>query len=560
MSGTTDPGHPPTAPDPRPPAAGQAPPTTATPGDGIPDGAEQQAPAVEDPAPPGPRTGGTQPSGTRPRDTGTVPSQAGPPPDGTAPETPGPAPNDPLPESPVTAPTAPRAADAGLAPGPEPTPDPAPEAPGPGPAPGHRTAPDPAPNDPPPNDPAPESPVAAHTAPRAAVPATGPTAPRRPTGQALWWWSSGRRPSPDPAPAPRTGSRATTVSVSTSTRRFLLTRMLLLPAVALTVLGLAATSYFTLHDRTEQLRERYAPALVELTHARVSLTLARAEAERRLAANDGEPLPQTDLVGLGERYPSLITEASQSLNNAALTGALHRSQEQEVRVVSGLVVAYDDFINWANSRHHSNTGLRRAGLETAAGLLGDGRGAPDSTAVLDRIRTLEAELRADARELSGWGGPAAGAASAAVLAALFLVFLLVGTLDFVHRRLRVRGVVLTLLATPVLLVLVVLAFGAAGQHTAQAYVGRTVDRLAAIEVERVAGGGIGEEIERETRTGAAIEDEGTRLAAHLRHTHPQERTLMAVLALALGTAGTLACGFTLFHYNRRHLEIHWRTA
>lgn len=73
-------------------------------------------------------------------------------------------------------------------------------------------------------------------------------------------------------------------------------------------------------------------------------------------------------------------------------------------------------------------------------------------------------------------------------------------------------------------------------------------------------GGIGEEIERETRTGAAIEDEGTRLAAHLRHTHPQERTLMAVLALALGTAGTLACGFTLFHYNRRHLEIHWRTA
>ncbi|MFD4829103.1 hypothetical protein ACFWPV_04475 [Streptomyces uncialis] len=522
MSGTTDPGHPPTAPDPRPPAAVQAPPATATPGDGIPDAAEQQAPAAEDPAPPGPRTQGaqppatrtggsrppgtrppgTQPSGTRPRDTGTVPSQADPPPDGTAPETPDPAPDEPAPESPVAAPTAPRAA----------------------------------------------------------VPATGPTAPRRPTGQALWWWSSGRRPSPDPAPAPRAGSRATTVSVSTSTRRFLLTRMLLLPAVALTVLGLAATSYFTLHDRTEQLRERYAPALVELTHARVSLTLARAEAERRLAANDGEPLPQTDLVGLGERYPSLITEASQSLNNAALTGALHRSQEQEVRVVSGLVVAYDDFINWANSRHHSNTGLRRAGLETAAGLLGDGRGAPDSTAVLDRIRTLEAELRADARELSGWGGPAAGAASAAVLAALFLVFLLVGTLDFVHRRLRVRGVVLALLATPVLLVLVVLAFGAAGQHTAQAYVGRTVDRLAAIEVERVAGGGIGEEIERETRTGAAIEDEGTRLAAHLRHTHPQERTLMAVLALALGTAGTLACGFTLFHYNRRHLEIHWRTA
>ncbi|MFI1018901.1 hypothetical protein [Streptomyces sp. NPDC020965] len=365
----------------------------------------------------------------------------------------------------------------------------------------------------------------------------------RAAGRALWRRAAGLT---------RAGERR-------STAQFLLGRMLLLPAVALTVLALAATAYFTLNDRTEQLRDRYAPALVELTHARVSLTLARFEAERRLGTGDRKPLKQTDLVGLGERYPSLLTEASQSLNNVAQTRALRRAQEQEVRVVSGLVVAYDNWINWANS-HHESDGLRRAGLEYAAGLLGDGTGGAGSTAVLDRVEALERELRADVEGLSGWSAPAAGTASAALLVALFFAFTVIGTLDFVRGQLRVRSPLLTVYAVPVLLVLVVLGFGVAGQHRAQRHVGETADRLGVISVvPRGAGTGIGEEIRNEIATDDAIEAEAEALAADLSRAHPRAWTPAAVLALALGTAGALACGLTLFHYDRRHLAIHWRT-
>lgn len=373
-------------------------------------------------------------------------------------------------------------------------------------------------------------------------PRLGRRATWRAAGRALWRWSSGRTP---------TGERR-------STAQFLLGRMLLLPAVALSVLILAATAYFNLHGHTEQLRDRYAPALVELTHARISLTLAQYEAERRLGASDGEPLPQTDLVGLGERYPSLLTEASQSLNNAAQTRALHKAQKQEVRVVSGLVVAYDDWINWANS-HHGSDALRRAGMEYAAGLLGSDTGPADSTAVLDRIRALEKELRADADSLSGWGALPAVTASAALLAALVFAFTVVGTLDFVRGQLRIRSPLLTVYAAPVLLVLVVLAIGIAGQHRAQQHVRHTADRLGEISVPRDPGAGIKDEIRGETETDATIEEEDERLTANLRRTHPGEWALAARLALGLGTAGAVACGFTLFHYDRRHLAIYWRT-
>ncbi|WP_329025564.1 hypothetical protein [Streptomyces sp. NBC_00690] len=361
-------------------------------------------------------------------------------------------------------------------------------------------------------------------------------------GRMLWRWASGRTPGDDRKP----------------TAQFLLGRMLLLPTVSLTVLTLAATAYFHLHGRTEQLRDRHSPALVELTHARVSLTLAQYEAGRRLGSRDGAPLPQTDLVGLGERYPSLLTEASQSLNNAAQTRALSRAQEQEIRVVSGLVVAYDDWINWANS-HHDNDGLRRAGLEYASGLLGDGRGRAASTAVLDRIRTLEHELRTDTADLSGWGPLSATTASAAVLVSLLFLFLVVGTLDFIRGQLRVRSPLLTVHTVPVVLALVMVAFGIAGQHRAQHHVRDMAERLGRIAVPHGANTGIKDEIKNEIGTDARIEGEAERLSADLGNAHPQEWTLIVSVGLALGAAGALACGFTLFHYGRRHLAIHWRT-
>ncbi|WP_405792201.1 hypothetical protein [Streptomyces sp. NBC_01506] len=320
--------------------------------------------------------------------------------------------------------------------------------------------------------------------------------------------------------------------------------MLLLPALALTVLALAGTAYLDLDSRTERLRERYAPAMVELAHARTSLALAHNEAALRLGKDGRDPLLQTDLVGLGERYPSLLTEATQSLNNAAQTKALRTDQEQEVRVVSGLVVAYDDWIGWADSHHESQV-LRTAGLEYAESLLRDPGRPVEPTAVLNRIVAVEAELAEDAEELSGWTALSAVAASGALLTVLVFVFALVGTIDFVLAQLRVRGALLTLYAVPVVLALGVLVLGGTGQHRAQ----QTVSR-AGVELG---------EVSATERAGPVIEDLDEKLAVELRGTHPGAWALAAELALAVGAVGALAGGLTLFHYGRRHLRIFWRT-
>lgn len=328
------------------------------------------------------------------------------------------------------------------------------------------------------------------------------------------------------------------------TAPFLFSRMLLLPALALTVLALAGTAYLDLDSRTERLRERYAPAMVELAHARTSLALAHNEAALRLGKDGRDPLLQTDLVGLGERYPSLLTEATQSLNNAAQTKALRTDQEQEVRVVSGLVVAYDDWIGWADSHHESQV-LRTAGLEYAESLLRDPGRPVEPTAVLNRIVAVEAELAEDAEELSGWTALSAVAASGALLTVLVFVFALVGTIDFVLAQLRVRGALLTLYAVPVVLALGVLVLGGTGQHRAQ----QTVSR-AGVELG---------EVSATERAGPVIEDLDEKLAVELRGTHPGAWALAAELALAVGAVGALAGGLTLFHYGRRHLRIFWRT-
>lgn len=343
----------------------------------------------------------------------------------------------------------------------------------------------------------------------------------------MWRRSSGRAP---------TGRRRHTAP-------FLFSRMLLLPALALTVLALAGTAYLDLHGRTQQLRERYAPAMVELAYARTSLALAHDEARLRLGKGGKEPLLQTDLVGLGERYPSLLTGAAQSLNNAAQTKALRAAQEQEVRVVSGLVVAYDDWVGWADT-HHESEALRTAGLDYAESLLGDGKGSPEPTTVLDRIVALEDELRADASELSGWTTLSAATAAGALLAVLVFVFAVVGTIDFVLAQLRVRSPLLTLYALPVLLALGVLVFGATGAHRAQQKVSEASAELAVVSKEAGA---------------PRIEVLEERLAVDLRDTHPGAWALAAELALAAAAVGAVASGFTLFHYGRRHLRILWRT-
>ncbi|MEF3116731.1 hypothetical protein [Streptomyces chrestomyceticus] len=329
--------------------------------------------------------------------------------------------------------------------------------------------------------------------------------------------------------------------------------MVMLPALMVTVLALAGTAYFDVHRRTEELRDRYAPALVDLAHARVSLVLAQQEAEQRLGTGDDAPLPQTALVGLGERYPSLVTEASQSLNNAVQTGALSRAEEQVVRVVAGLVSAYDGWIDWAGS-HHDSEPLCRAGMDYAADLLRTG-----PTSVLQRIGVLEADLRAAVADRADRHMVLAVAASVALPATLVLLFVLAGLLDFVRAGLRVRSPLLLLSALPVLLVLVVLSCGVAAQQRAQRDVQRSVSWIGKITVPRPPTDGT-QRADTPRGPDAAIERADTALAERLRNTHPDGWARTSALALAAGAAGAVGCGLTLRRYGREHWKIDWGKA
>ncbi|MFF1959887.1 hypothetical protein ACFVWX_23290 [Streptomyces sp. NPDC058220] len=350
---------------------------------------------------------------------------------------------------------------------------------------------------------------------------------------ALWRWAAGHA-GPAPAPAGEdTGPEGSRTIARKPTSRFLRGRMLLLPVLGLMVLLPARTAYFDVHDRTESLRDRYTPALVYLADARTALRLAQDQAERRL----GQPVE----VGLGEEYRSLYTEASQSLNRAAQTGALDRGQEQELRVVSGLVVAYGDWIAWADRRSNPEI-LRRAGLRYAASML---NGAPgETTAVLQRIRGLERQLGQDAREAAAWSAVAVGAAVATALAAGLFAVVAAGTLVYLRFQLRLFSVLLALAVAPVLLALVPLAAGAVIEQGAQRQVGEV-----AVLIARAGEGaeGVTPAARGEIRNRAA------EMAERIRRARPAGWSATAGVALSVGTAGALACGITLFLYGREYL-------
>ncbi|MFF3289217.1 hypothetical protein [Streptomyces sp. NPDC003023] len=336
-------------------------------------------------------------------------------------------------------------------------------------------------------------------------------------GPALWARAVGRGPG---------GRRATAA--------FLRRRMLVLPALGLVALALCATAYSDVHDRSERMRDRSVPALEGLAQARTSLGLAQAQAELRLltAAQAGQ-------VELGETYRSRLTEASQSLNRVAQSGALSRGQEQELRVVSGLVVAYGDKIAWAD-RNRASDVLRVAGVEYADDLL-SGPGANSATpraptAVLDRIEGLESRLRQENADLAAWSPLTLTAAGAAVPATALFGFLTVGTALFLRDRLRLVSLQLVAGALPVLITPVLLAFGGAQEHGAQQDVREAAAGLA--------------EVGASTGAPRAIEAATDTAYARMDAANPDGWSLTAGIVVPAAGLGALACGVTLCLYGR----------
>lgn len=341
---------------------------------------------------------------------------------------------------------------------------------------------------------------------------------------ALWLRAAGRAPE---------GGRPTAA--------FLRRRMLVLPALAVVALALSAAAYGDVHSRSERLRDRCAPAVVDLAQARISLELAQVQAELRLRT-----AKQAGFVELGETYRSLLTEASQSLNRVAQSGALHKAQEQELRVVSGLVVAYDDKIAWAD-RNRLSPLLRNAGVDYADDMLrGKHRTVAQATpqepiSILDRIAELERQLHEENRDLAAWSPLTLAAAAAAALAAALFAFVLVGTSVFLRDRLRLISLQLAVAAVPVLLTPVLLAVGGAEEHAAQERVRTTV--------------GVLEHMGAARRAPRTIESTARAAAAVMREAHPDGWSLTAGIVVPAAGVGALACGVTLFLYGRPYPAV-----
>ncbi|MDH6625631.1 hypothetical protein M2271_003442 [Streptomyces sp. LBL] len=255
-------------------------------------------------------------------------------------------------------------------------------------------------------------------------------------------------------------------AAGTPNRVFLRDRLVALPLLAVVGFGAFGWAYAGVRDDSVYLRDRLAPALVGLADARASLFIAQGEAEENLAEGRA-----AEIGGLSERYRTRVARATQSLNQVTRSGALTVAEEQELRVVSALVVDYTGWIGRAQA-HARDPLLRKAELTYARSMLCSAPvAAPESggrypscppstgsgaTAIVDRVSGLERQLRERLAERAGWGS---GVLAAAVVCGLALALFAVGlgrTVVFLRRRFRIRlslplaAAALPLLAVPLL--------------------------------------------------------------------------------------------------------------
>ncbi len=259
---------------------------------------------------------------------------------------------------------------------------------------------------------------------------------------------------------------AWSTAAGTPNRVFLRDRLVALPLLAVVGFGAFGWAYAHVRDDSAYVRDRLAPALVGLADARASLFIAQGEAEENLAEGRA-----TEIGGLSERYRTRVARATQSLNQVTRSGALTVAEEQELRVVSALVVDYTGRIGRAQG-HITDPVLREAELSYARSMLCSTRiAAPRSgdrypscppttgsaaTAIVDRVSGLERRLRERLADRAGWGSGVLAAAVVAGLALTLFAAGLVRTVVFLHRRFRIRlslplaAAALPLLAVPLL--------------------------------------------------------------------------------------------------------------
>lgn len=262
---------------------------------------------------------------------------------------------------------------------------------------------------------------------------------------------------------------------------YLRDRLVAVPLLAVVAFGAFGWAYSGVRGDSVYVRDRVAPALVDLADAKASLLIAQGEAEQSL--DEGRA---AELGGLSERYRTRIARATQRLNQVTRGGALTVAEEQDLRVASALVVDYTGWIGRAQG-HAADPVLRDAELTYARSMLCSAPAAPvehedrypecppgtgpGATAIVDRVSGLEERLRERLADRAAWG---AGAIAAAAVSGLALVLLAAGlwrTVSFLRRRFRIRlSVPLTAASLPLLALPLLTADALLAQHAQDAAV------------------------------------------------------------------------------------------
>ncbi|MBE8525269.1 hypothetical protein ILP97_48665 [Amycolatopsis sp. H6(2020)] len=221
-----------------------------------------------------------------------------------------------------------------------------------------------------------------------------------------------------------------------TTRQTLWWLRLGLVAGSVLVLGTALATFLGVRASLAEVRERTAPAVLEVSLAKGALVAAHRAAVSAFERN------QVQLTGPSEQYEDGIALASQQLARVAEHNAAGDQGSQTLRLIEGLLPAYNSFIGQADAHYRQDGGgpLAASYLLSASDLL-----TAPVNGILARLDTLEAAQRAalDAQLDAEWLDSAI-----TLLWALPLVVLL-GTLGWAQwllaRRFR-RTVNIALLA------------------------------------------------------------------------------------------------------------------
>lgn len=231
---------------------------------------------------------------------------------------------------------------------------------------------------------------------------------------------------------------------TSTTRRDLIRLRLGLLGLSVVVLALSVWSFASTQSVLTTVRDRTAPAVLDVASARAALTQAHSAAVNSFVHNGAK------LVGPGEQYTTDLSVAEQDLARAAGDNAGDSTAGGELQLVAGLLATYSDWMSQAGTHFRADptTTLAFTDLWYAErSLHGDGQ-------ILGQLEDLADYQRQklDQQLGGGWLNPVT--VLAWVLPALALLALLGHTQLYLWRRFGRRFNIGLLGASALLLVLI----------------------------------------------------------------------------------------------------------